>query len=155
MYEEYEVEIDGVLFNVRQISALDRLLAERDSEELEAELGSKDAELIARACILSKSLYKDEKPAFQNGYEVLKELTSEKVYELTHTQAVYEKKTERVVERNTDISKNTTEGNNEYTEFNENIRQEYEYRSYRSRIEELSRYLERDSRRFDGYFEMY
>ena len=154
MHEEYEVEIDGQLFTVRRISAIEQILAEKEGTELSEKLGDGQAELIARACILSKSLYSENAPVFESGYEVLEKLTAEKVYELTNRETVTKQVTERVVEKRTEVFEKEAQSFQDYSlpeiseETTENV-------SLRQKAEELSRFLERDSRRYDGYFDMF
>lgn len=154
MNDEYEVEIDGTVFRVRQISALEHILAERDSEKLAKELKCENTDLIARAYLLASSLYMEDKPAFNDGYEVMTSFTADKIYELTQHVVFRERVTERITEKNTEYvsepAKETTMKDN-----TTQIDGKYESNSYRSSVEKLSRYLHRDSRRYDGYFEMY
>lgn len=154
MNEEYEVEIDGQLFTVRRISALEQIMAERDGAELSEKLGSGESELIARACILARSLYSENEPVFGNGYEVLSKLTSEKVYELTERETVTKQVTERVLEKKTEVFEKKAQEMPDYS-LPEFSAEETENVNYRRAAEELSRFLERDSRRYDGYFDMF
>ena len=152
MNEEYEVEIDGALFTVRRVSAMERIMAAKDSEILTEELGEEEAELIARACILAKSLFADNKPVFDSGRDALEKLTYEKVYELTKHEVFYEKVTEKYVERQLETLRESAGEDDSYS-LPQSVLSDF--KNYRRQVEELSRYLERDSRRYDGNFDLY
>ncbi|MBQ8831358.1 MAG: hypothetical protein IJ017_07140 [Oscillospiraceae bacterium] len=126
---EFEVEIDGAVFTVKQI------LPEDDTYEYT----EKVAELIARACLLADDEAEkkanaprkyDNQPSYDREHEKVTEVFREKV-------------TEKYVEGQLEDIRKT---------YTEPIAPSV---NYRRQIEELSRYLSRDSRRYDGYFEMY
>ena len=126
---EFEVEIDGAVFTVKQIEP-----------EYDGEYGEEEAALVARACLL----YEDEEK--MKAYAPEKELETKTVYEKTIEQAkevIRENITEKAVEGHLENLKNT------YMEENDTSA------NYRRQIEQLSRYLSRDSRRYDGNFEIY
>ena len=130
MDREFEVEIDGALFKVKQV------LYEDDS----ANYGEKEAELVARACLL----YEEETEKHEISRKVEK-VTKENVTEVTETvkEVFKEKLTEKSAEEKLDrIRESTAEVPSASL-------------NYRRQIEELSRYLSRDSRRYDGNFDMY
>ena len=128
---EFEVEIDGVVFKVKQVQPEDG-----------GDYTEKEAELVARACLLFED--EAEKMAFSDKpkTDISKnpEEPSETVREIFH-----EKITEKYVTRQPD-------------ELQRSVRETAQSQlsvNYRRQVEELSRYLSRDSRRYDGYFEMY
>ena len=128
---EFEVEIDGAVFTVKQT------LPEDDTREY----GEKEAELVARACLLYEE--EEEKKAYsprkskESGKPLPKEV-NEKVKEVFR-----ERITEKYVDNQLESLKSTPSEPSEKAA------------NYRRQIEELSRYLSRDSRRYDGNFEMY
>lgn len=128
---EFEVEIDGAVFTVKQT------LPEDDTREY----GEKEAELVARACLLYEE--EEEKKAYsprkskESGKPLPKEV-NEKVKEVFR-----ERITEKYVENQLESLKSTPSEPSEKAV------------NYRRQIEELSRYLSRDSRRYDGNFELY
>ena len=128
---EFEVEIDGAVFTVKQI------LPENDTREY----GEKEAELVARACLLYEE--EEEKKAYstrkrEENAKKLPEAVNKKVKEVFR-----ERITEKYVENQLESLKSTPSEPSEKAV------------NYRRQIEALSRYLSRDSRRYDGNFEMY
>ena len=140
--KEFEVEIDGAIFSVKQTS----------SEEDTGKYGEEEAELVARACLLYEEEAEDKVYApkrktadetvrtekIETVTELLRDRVTERVKEIFH-----DKVTEKYVESQL--------GNLRETETESLVPS----LNYRRQIEELSRYLSRDSRRYDVYFEMY
>ena len=127
---EFEVEIDGAVFTVKQIMP----------EEDTGEYGEEEAALIARACLLVEE--ETEKKAYSP--EMKREKTH---FHETSTEKVKEIFREKVTEK-------FVQGQLETLRKNQIPASEPSV-NYRRQIEELSRYLSRDSRRYDGYFEIY
>ena len=128
---EFEVEIDGAVFTVKQIAP----------EDGTAEYGEKEAELVSRACLL----YEEE--AEKKAYAPKKAVPNEEVLPEKAREKVTEILREKITEKH--VAVQLEEMKAAQAEPSEKAV------NYRRQIEELSRYLSRDSRRYDGYFEMY
>ena len=126
--KEFEVEIDGVLFKVKQIVP----------EEETAEYDEKEAELIARACLEFEDEAEKKTAVKTSEKKIVHETETEKI-----TEVFRDKVTEKFVGGKMEsLRKNQTETSDAAV-------------NYRRQVEELSRYLSRDSRRYDGNFEIY
>ena len=126
MEREFEVEIDGAVFKVKQIIP-------------EEAYGKEEAELVARACLLADEKEEKQKYAAKTGEH------SKTVFSLENTEKEIfrEKITEKYIERQTQEMGESADIASVLPE------------NHRRQIEELSRYLSRDSRRYEGNFDMY
>lgn len=146
MRGEYEVEIDGEVFAVRRVSSQERFL--REDENLTEE----QAELIARAFLLAATMFDDEKSVSYSENHITETMTETEYRNVTEREVFFEKIKEKLTERT--LEKLSTETSGE--SFDVSALAEFsDIKNYRQKVEELSRYLQRDNRRYEGYFEMY
>ena len=143
---EYEVEIDGEVFAVRRVSSMERFL--KEDENLTAE----QAELIARAFLLAESMFEDEKRENYSENHITETTTETERRSITEREVFFEKIKEKLTERTFEKPGNEISGDS----FDVSALAEFsDIKNYRQKVEELSRYLQRDNRRFEEYFEMY
>lgn len=176
---QWTVNITGDEWQVIYVPALEGIYARKEGRELMNSLGlSGSDELFYRACIACRSIMQDGRPVFDSGAEVLKTLTEREIFSITdeNVRNTGEEAAESPVEKReaagTDGQKSKpgrfkteyepvsekmkSEGRAQWTQWagaSERIRSRDGVPAagtYRDSVDALSRYLERDSRRFDG-----
>ena len=144
MTDEYEVEIDGEVFTVRRVKTSD--------DAADEELTEEQARLIARAYLLADGMFEKEELQTETHRLVNEEITEKIFREITENKVISEEIRKITAQRQLEVLKETAGDES----FDISELPDFSYmKNYRRQIEDLSRYLQRDSRRYDGYFETY
>lgn len=177
---QWTVNITGDEWQVVLVPALESVYARKEGRELMASLGvSGSDELFYRACIARRSIMQGGRPVFKSGEEVLNTLTEREIFSITDesVRSADEDAAEKAEEKrkisDEDAPENLSarvkaeyvpaaaektkaesaaqwiqwEGAPELGRRGDGARAAG---TYRDAVNALSRYLERDSRRFDG-----